>query len=275
MRTSRFAIVLAGIVACSEPPASSDTPAVAPAAPNAVDTAAAPPAASPTAVPTADTSSDACGQIIVVAFKGALQAAETVTRDKPQAQARARELLTQLSGGADFAELARKESDAPKSAARGGVMGTFTKSEWPDLHKALRDPVFSVPVGAVAPEVIEAEYGYTLLRRCPVEKARSRHLLVRYRGAKKADGDVKRTKDQAKAYAAQCLARLEKGEDFAVVARECSDDASRERGGDIGSVGRGLLAVPYEEALFALKPGERTAVIESELGFHVIERLPD
>ena len=51
--------------------------------------------------------------------------------------------------------------------------------------------------------------------------------------------------------------------------------ACPERGGDIGSQGRGLLALPYETALFALQPGGRSAVVETDFGFHVIERLPD
>lgn len=219
--------------------------------------------------------SEACGQIIVVAFQGAHQAPESITRDRRHALARAGELLAQLKQGADFAELARKESDAPNSAARGGTMGTYAKADWPALHAPLKEPLFALAVGEIAPAAIETDYGIALLRRCPVEKARSRHILVRYKGAKKADGDIKRTKDQAKAFAEACAARLAAGEEFAAVARECSDDASKDRGGDIGLVGRGLLAPPYEAALFALAPGARSPIVETDFGFHVIERLPD
>jgi hypothetical protein len=154
-------------------------------------------------------------------------------------------------------------------------MGTFHKDEWPEIHKAIKEPVFALPVGGLADAPVEAEYGIALVSRCAVEKARSRHILVRYKGAKKADGDVKRTKEQAKKHAEGCLARVAGGEDFAKVAAACSDDASKERGGDIGLVGRGLLAPPYEAALFAMKPGERIGVVETDFGFHVIERLPD
>jgi parvulin-like peptidyl-prolyl isomerase len=262
------------LIACSSPaqpaPEPAPTPAPAPAAP--------PPPAQPAAEQDpaqAALSNEACGQILVVAFSGALQAADTVRRTRPEAIARAAELLEQLKTGADFAELARKESDAPTSAARGGIMGTFQKAEWPEIHKAIKEPVFALAVGALADAPVEAEYGVALVRRCPVEKARSRHLLVRYKGAKKADGDIKRTKEQAKAFAQACLKRLEGGEDFAKVVTDCSNDASKERGGDIGLVGRGLLAPPYEAALFGMEPGERSGVIETDFGFHVIERLPD
>jgi parvulin-like peptidyl-prolyl isomerase len=226
-------------------------------------------------VKAAASQTEACGEIIVVAFKGALQADESITRTKVLAIERAGQLLEQVKKGADFAELARKESDAKNSAARGGTMGTYLKHEWPDLHAAIKEPLFALAIGEVAPNVVEAEYGIAIVKRCPIEKARSRHLLVRYKGAKKADGDIKRTKEQAKAFAQACLARLEKGEDFAVVVGECSNDASKERGGDIGVVGRGMLAPAYEAALFGMKPGERSGVIETDFGFHVVERLAD
>lgn len=216
---------------------------------------------------------EACGAIIVVAFKGAYQADASITRTKVHAIERAGQLLEQVKKGADFAELARKESEAKNSAARGGAMGTYLKHEWPDVHAAIKEPLFALAIGEVAPNVVEAEYGVAVVKRCPIEKARSRHLLVRYKGAKKADGDVKRTKEQAKAFAEACLARLDKGEDFGAVVTECSDDASKERGGDIGVVGRGMLAPAYEAALFSMKPGERSAVIETDFGFHVVERL--
>jgi parvulin-like peptidyl-prolyl isomerase len=224
-------------------------------------------------VKAAASQTEACGQIIVVAFKGAYQADESITRTKVLAIERAGQLLEQVEKGADFAELARKESDAKNSAARGGTMGTYLKHEWPDVHAAIKEAVFALDIGEVAPAPVEAEYGVAVVKRCPIEKARSRHLLVRYKGAKKADGDIKRTKAQAKAFAEACLARLEQGEDFAAVVTECSNDASKERGGDIGLVGRGMLAPAYEAALFGMKPGQRSGVIETDFGFHVIERL--
>lgn len=270
-------------VLCLAVGCSSGSQESAPAAPPAATPAPAPSSLAPGLkaepatvedVKVAASQTEACGQIIVVAFKGAYQADESITRTKVLAIERAGQLLEQVKKGADFAELAGKESDAKNSAARGGTMGTYLKHEWPDIHAALKEPLFSLGIGEVAPNVVEAEYGVAVVKRCPIEKAHSRHLLVRYKGAKKAD-DVERTKEQAKAFAEACLARLTKGEDFAAVATECSDDASKERGGDIGVVGRGMLAPAYEAALFGMKPGERSAVIETDFGFHVVERLAD
>jgi parvulin-like peptidyl-prolyl isomerase len=190
--------------------------------------------------------------MLVVAYQGAAHAPDTVTRDKAAAAVRAGELLAKVSAGADFGTLARSESDAPSSAARDGIMGTHRKDAWPPTHAALRDPLFSLPVGATAPQPLEADYGYVLLQRCPVEKARSRHILVRYKGAKNADKSIKRSRARAEAQAQALLTKVQGGADFAALAKAESDDSSKERGGDVGLKGRGLLAPAYDRALFSM-----------------------
>lgn len=216
---------------------------------------------------------EACGQILVVSYAGALAAAGSVTRTKPQARERAETLLREARHG-DFATLARDSSDAPSSAPRGGIMGTYGKTEWPELHAALKAPLFRLKEGEVAPKLVDAPYGYVILRRCKVEKARARHLLVRYAGAKNAKAEITRTREQALRLAQELLAGIHDGPSFAAAIAKSSEDASRERGGDLGSVGRGRLALPFETALFGLKVGERSGVVESEFGFHILERLP-
>jgi parvulin-like peptidyl-prolyl isomerase len=244
----------------------------APAQPAPAPATAAPPPSTPV---TPVDSDEACAQIIAVNYKGVARGGDKATRDKPSAEQRARDLLAKVHANADFAALAKTESDAPNSAARGGIIGAFRKQEWPELHAALRDTVFGLQVGEIAEQPVAADYGYVLVRRCPVEKARSRHILVRYQGAKNAKPSVARSKPEAEAFARQLLAKLAAGEDFAALAGTASDDDSRQRGGDIGLRSRGTLALAYEQALFSLKPGERSDVVESEFGFHVIERLPD
>jgi hypothetical protein len=263
MRTPPLILVVVAC-ACSSEPKPAEAPARAPVAPPAPASAAQP--ADP---------NEGCAQIIVVAYRGAARAAASQTREKPEAEKKARALLARLAAGEDFAAIAAAESDAKSSAPRAGVVGTWTREDWPKLHAAVRDPVLALAVGATAPEPLAADYGYTIVRRCPVEKARSRHILVRYQGAKSADPTVKRSKAEARTRAHELLAKLDSGADFAELARAESDDSSKQRGGDIGLRGRGLLALPYEQALFALRPGQRSQLVESEFGFHVIERLPD
>jgi peptidyl-prolyl cis-trans isomerase SurA len=78
-------------------------------------------------------------------------------------------------------------------------------------------------------------------------------------------------KAAAKARAQAALARVQKGESFARVAQEVSEDpATRNSGGDLGFFSRGQLDSTFEAAAFALKPGQTSGVVETFFGFHVI-----
>lgn len=264
------------LLACS-----GEAPAPAPAGPTKLPTveptnpAPAPAAPAPAAAAAPDPNEEACARVILVSYAGAQPPTEGVTRDKKEAKARAEELLAKVKAGADFIELARTESDGESSSARDGITGTFKRANWPVMHLPIADAVYKLKVDELAPEVIQTTYGFVLLKRCAIEKAHSRHILIRYKGAKRAEDDVKRTKKAAEKLAAGLLKKLKKGADFAELAKKESEDSSAERGGDIGLQPRGVLAPPYEKALFALKPGERSGVVETEMGFHIIERLPD
>ena len=72
---------------------------------------------------------------------------------------------------------------------------------------------------------------------------------------------------------------LEAGEDFAELAGVVSDDeGSAARGGDLGFFGRGQMVAPFEEAAFALAPGELSEPVQTRYGWHLIkveERLEE
>ena len=59
----------------------------------------------------------------------------------------------------------------------------------------------------------------------------------------------------------------------AAIAREKSEDGSAENGGDVGVTGRGRLNAAYEEAAYALAAGQVAGPVESDFGFHVIQRI--
>jgi peptidyl-prolyl cis-trans isomerase SurA len=68
--------------------------------------------------------------------------------------------------------------------------------------------------------------------------------------------------------------KLQTGEDFAALARQYSSDpGSGSLGGDLGFVQKGELIQSFEDAAFALKPGQISDVVETRFGFHLIQLL--
>ena len=86
----------------------------------------------------------------------------------------------------------------------------------------------------------------------------------------------KLTDAQALAKAQQIKARLDKGEDFAAIAKAESDDTSSgEHGGDLGSVSRGKMVKPFEEAVFSLKKDQISDPVRTQYGYHIIQVTSD
>jgi len=105
------------------------------------------------------------------------------------------------------------------------------------------------------------------------EQVRARHVLIQVAADAPPDAVA-----AAEAVANQALERLRAGEEFAKVAAELSSDAgSRTEGGDLGFFRRGQMVGPFEEAAFALEPGQLSGLVRSPFGFHVLrvdERKP-
>ncbi len=106
-------------------------------------------------------------------------------------------------------------------------------------------------------------YKYTGLPK----QVRARHILIKVdEGASDAD------KAAAKKKAQDLLARIKAGEDFATLARQYSQDPGTARkGGDLGWNPRGRMVKPFDDAQFALSPGQVSDVIKTRFGFHIIK----
>lgn len=100
-------------------------------------------------------------------------------------------------------------------------------------------------------------------------QVRASHILVR------ANMNDTAAKETAKKKAEELLAKVQApGADFAAVAKESSEDpGSKPQGGDLGFFPRkGRMVEPFAAAAFALKPGEISGLVESQFGFHIIQR---
>lgn len=81
-------------------------------------------------------------------------------------------------------------------------------------------------------------------------------------------------KEKYKAKAQAILDSIKNGADFAEMAKKYSDDpGSASKGGDLGFVKRGVFYPQFEAAAFALKPGQLSDVIETPVGFHIIQMI--
>ena len=98
-------------------------------------------------------------------------------------------------------------------------------------------------------------------------QVRASHIFVTI-----PDGADVATVDEKQAQARRILDRANKGEDFAKLARELSDDpATRSEGGDLGYFGKDMLPKPIEEMVFSMKVGEIRGPVRADRGFHVIK----
>jgi parvulin-like peptidyl-prolyl isomerase len=75
----------------------------------------------------------------------------------------------------------------------------------------------------------------------------------------------------ARERAEQVYSRVQAGEEFAVLAGEFSDDATREQGGLLGWVRQGQLLPEFDEAVFRMRPGQISSVVETTVGYHIIK----
>jgi peptidyl-prolyl cis-trans isomerase C len=108
------------------------------------------------------------------------------------------------------------------------------------------------------------------------EQAKASHILVRFQGSQAPARAGRKDLTEAEALAKiQALRqRIEGGEDFAKVATEESDDTgSGAKGGDLGTIGHGQTVPAFEQAAFALKPGELSQPVKTQFGYHLIKLI--
>jgi peptidyl-prolyl cis-trans isomerase C len=98
------------------------------------------------------------------------------------------------------------------------------------------------------------------------DQAKASHILIGV--DPQADAD---TKKKAKDKIDGILKDVKAGKDFAELAKANSTCPSSAQGGDLGMFGKGQMVKPFEDAAFALKPGETSGVVETQFGYHIIK----
>lgn len=109
------------------------------------------------------------------------------------------------------------------------------------------------------------------------DKIRASHLLVKHKDSRRPsswkEAKITRTKEEALSIILAHEARIRSGAaTLSELATSESDCSSARRGGDLGYFGRGEMQKEFEDAAFALKPGEMSRVVETSSGLHLIER---
>ena len=110
------------------------------------------------------------------------------------------------------------------------------------------------------------------------ETVRAAHILLSTRDAVTGQEMSEETKKERKQQIDRLLERAKKGEDFAALAKEYSEDPGSKSSGGEYTFARGQFRNPeFENAAFALKTNEISGVVTTAFGYHIIklyEKLP-
>lgn len=98
------------------------------------------------------------------------------------------------------------------------------------------------------------------------ESVKASHILIGTDSTMSAD-DKKKAREKAE----KLRKELADGADFATLAKGNSTCPSSQQGGDLGFFNKGQMVPAFENAAYALKPGEISGVVETQFGFHIIK----
>ncbi len=186
-------------------------------------------------------------------------------------QARADRAVQRVRAGEDFAKVAREMSEAPDSAT-AGLMGMRSADRYPPLFV---EATQGLSVGAVAGPV-RSGAGFHVLKlvdkRTPgaanftLTQSRARHILLRINAQMSESAATERL--------LELRARIATGKiEFAVAARENSQDGSAKEGGDLGWTNPGQFVPEFEEVMNRLSNGQISEPLVSRFGVHLIQMM--
>jgi peptidyl-prolyl cis-trans isomerase SurA len=180
---------------------------------------------------------------------------------------KAEQALKQLQDGISFAEVSASLSDAP-NALEGGNLGWKTSTQIPELFNEALKPM---QPGELSP-ILRSPNGFHILKMTDrrggtsplvVEQTKLRHILIKLSEIV-SESDAQQRMTMIKE-------RLDNGGDFAELARQYSEDASANSGGDLGWVNPGDTVPQFEQAMNLLAPGEISEPVRTPFGYHIIQ----
>ncbi|MFP5439928.1 MAG: peptidylprolyl isomerase [Gammaproteobacteria bacterium] len=193
---------------------------------------------------------------------------EVATADEvAEAQKKAERLLAEARGGADFAELAVRNSDAT-NALEGGDLGWRSTAQLPSLFSSA---VADMNPGDIAGPLRSAS-GFHVVKLVErkgdgqkiVQQARVRHVLVK--------PSAIRSPEEAREFVRTLRERVVQGEDFAAIARRHSEDpGSALAGGDLGWVSAGQMVDEFEAVMNTTETGTLSGIFETPFGWHFLQ----
>ena len=115
---------------------------------------------------------------------------------------------------------------------------------------------------AATPEEVAARYQQNIAMYETPEQVRASHILFKTEG--KDDAAVKKIAEGV-------LKQVRSGADFAKLARQYSEDGSKDKGGDLDFFPRGKMVKEFDEASFTMKPGQISDLVKTQYGYHIIK----
>ena len=187
--------------------------------------------------------------------------------DQMQAQIKAENLVKQLRAGADFAKLAKENSQDPSSASAGGDMGFIDQGM---TVEPFDQAVFSVPLNTIPDPIRSKEYGYHIIKVTERRPAGTRTFEeVRPQLAQQMTDQM--SKDQARDEIMRVMTRVQQSKpktatEFSALANDrvtSNDTQWFAKGGQIPGLGFNNQIVTWA---FTAKEGDISDVIQTQRG---------
>ena len=135
-------------------------------------------------------------------------------------------------------------------------------------QKALMESLLqNIGKASLTPEAMRNVYNEAVKQISDEQEVHARHILFRVPDANDAKAS-KAAEDKAKA----ALARIKKGEDFAVVAKELTEDPpGKQDGGDLGYFTKDQMVPEFSEKAFSMAKGQVSDPVKTAFGWHIIK----